>query len=368
MKHSYFYSFVCSILLLAACSGEKAAGDKLPIINIDESTGNFENDYTSEAYTALLKSPKTLQLETKDECLLGGFASICDVTPKYIVVGGDKKIYFFDAHNGTFLSKIDRQGDGPEEYTDIYYSYFDEENELVYIATLKKIKSYKPDGTFVKEYPKDSFTNLAHTTDGYWGIYEREYWKQHLIALLDKDWKVKQSFLPDREAAFMNGDLFIPPRFREANNHIYTMVDDTLYTNKEDKLFPALVINKGKLKMPNEIIGVLDRLVSEGQKYIQMDAALIVGNLMFYNFFLERGRHYTVWDIKTGELLTHSKNGYFMPLDEKTTVNAQFSLIKNDKGYALLSTNELAKYGLRDDEDDSNPLLLCVDFENYHIN
>lgn len=368
MKHSYFYSFVCSILLLAACSGEKAAGDKLPIINIDGSTGNFENDYTSEAYTALLKSPKTLQLETKDECLLGGFASICDVTPKYIVVGGDKKIYFFDAHNGTFLSKIDRQGDGPEEYTDIYYSYFDEENELVYIATLKKIKSCKPDGTFVKEYPKDSFTNLAHTTDGYWGIYEREYWKQHLIALLDKDWKVKQSFLPDREAAFVNGDLYIPPRFREANNHIYTMVDDTLYTNKEDKLFPALVINKGKLKMPNEIISVLDRLVSEGQKYIQMDAALIVGNLMFYNFFLERGRHYTVWDIKTGELLTHSKNGYFMPLDEKTTVNAQFSLIKNDKGYALLSTNELAKYGLRDDEDNSNPLLLCVDFENYHIN
>ena len=64
----------------------------------------------------------------------------------------------------------------------------------------------------------------------------------------------------------------------------------------------------------------------------------------------------------------HSKSGYFMPLDEKTTVNAQFSLIKNDKGYALRSTNELAKYGLRDDEDDSNPLLLCVDFGNYHIN
>ncbi len=26
-----------------------------------------------------------------------------------------------------------------------------------------------------------------------------------------------------------------------------------------------------------------------------------------------------------------------MPLNEETTVNAQFSLIKNDKGYALIS-------------------------------
>lgn len=83
MKHSYFYSFTFSVLLLAACSGEKASVDKLPIINIDESTELFENEYASEAYKALLKNPKTLQLETKDECLLGGSASICDVTPKY---------------------------------------------------------------------------------------------------------------------------------------------------------------------------------------------------------------------------------------------------------------------------------------------
>ena len=74
MKHSYFYSFTCSILLLTACSGEKTADAKLPIINIDESTGYFENDYTSEAYKTLLKNPKIVQLETKDDCLLGGLS------------------------------------------------------------------------------------------------------------------------------------------------------------------------------------------------------------------------------------------------------------------------------------------------------
>ena len=60
MKHSYFYSFACFILLLTACSGEKTADAKLPIINIDESTGYFENDYTSEAYKTLLKNPKKI--------------------------------------------------------------------------------------------------------------------------------------------------------------------------------------------------------------------------------------------------------------------------------------------------------------------
>lgn len=53
-----------------------------------------------------------------------------------------------------------------------------------------------------------------------------------------------------------------------------------------------------------------------------------------------------------------------MPLNEETTVSVQFFFEKNDKGYALISTNELAKHGLRDEEDDSNPLLLRVDMDN----
>ena len=59
--------FVCSILLLAAFSPKQAAGDKLPIINIDGSIGNFENDYTSEAYTALLSTNELAKYGLRDD-------------------------------------------------------------------------------------------------------------------------------------------------------------------------------------------------------------------------------------------------------------------------------------------------------------
>lgn len=363
MKHS-FPCFAFSLLLLAACSGEKASHETLPAIQIEGNTGHFESDYTSEAGKALFKNPKTLRLETKDECLLSGAAGIIDVTSKYIVVSDDNKVYFFDAGSGAFLSKIDRRGDGPEEYSGMFFRCYDEEKELVYISTPAKIKSYRPDGTFVSEYDNDDFANLAGTANGYWGLYKMGEWESHLFAFMDKDWQVKQTFLPHRAAALMNGELVLPPRMKTADNHIYTLVDDTLYTNKEVELLPALVIRKGKLKLPTETIGLTDIPASEMQKYIRAEEAFAMGGFLFYQFFQGSGRHFTVWNIDTGELLTHSKSGYFLPFDEKTTLIEKISLCKNRKVYTLLSATDLAKYGLADAEDDSNPLLLSVELED----
>ena len=74
---------------------------------------------------------------------------------KYIVIGDKTSFYFFNAENGSFLSVMDRKGNGPEEYADIFSRFFDEEKELIYVATPNKTKLYKPDGTFVSEYPQD---------------------------------------------------------------------------------------------------------------------------------------------------------------------------------------------------------------------
>lgn len=363
MKHS-FPCFAFSLLLLAACSGEKASHETLPAIQIEGNTEHFESDYTSEAGKALFKNPKTLQLETKDECLLSGAAGILDVTSKYIVVSDDNKVYFFDAGSGAFLSKIARRGDGPEEYSGMFFRYYDEEKELVHISTPSKIKSYRPDGTFVSEYRNNDFANLAGTTDGYWGLYPPGTWGPHLFAFLDKNWQVKKTFLPHRNAALANKKMIVPPRMRVAENHVYSLVDDTLYANKEDELLPALVLRKGKLKFPMDILGLIDVPASIMQMYIRAEEAFVVGDFLFYQFFFGSGRHFTVWNIGTGELLTHSKSGYFLPFNEETTLIEKISLCKNRKVYTLLSATDLAKYGLADAEDDSNPLLLSVELED----
>lgn len=364
MKHSYFYSLGFSLLLLAACSGEKASDEKVYTLNIDGSIEHFQKDYTSEAYKPLFKNPKTLQLETKDECLLSGFAHVIDVTPKYIVVGDNQKFFFFDAHSGAYLSKIDRKGDGPEEYSFLGSRFFDDENNLLYLKDKKKIKSYKPDGTFVREFSLDSINGFTRTPDGYWAIYGREYQEQHLAAFLDKDWKVKRTYFPNLKTGPEKADIYILPRFHGIDNKAYILLNDTLFTNKKDQLLPVVIINRGKLKMPDEVLGDFQRFMNEGQKYIQMDGAYILKDYMLYTFTLDRGRHSTVWDLETGELLTHTLSGYLMPYDEKTTISGPLSLVKKGKAYSLLSVETLAKYGLADEESESNPMLLTVDIDD----
>lgn len=364
MKHSYFYSLGFSLLLLAACSGEKASDEKVYTLNIDESIEHFDEDYTSEAYKPLFKNPKTLQLETKDECLLSGFASILDVTPQYIVVGDNQKFFFFDAHSGAYLSKIDRKGDGPEEYSFVTSRFFDDENNLLYLKDKKKIKSYKPDGTFVSEFSLDSINGFVRTTDGYWAIYKREYHKQHLAAFLGKDWKVKRTYFPNLQIGPEKADVYIHPNFHGVDGKAYILLNDTLFTNKKDEMRPAVIINKGKLKMPDEVLGDFQRFMSDGQKYIQADGAYNIGDYLLYTFTLEKGRHSTIWNPKTGELLTHTKSGYLLPYDGKTTISGAISLVKNGKAYSLLSVDKLAKYGLADEESESNPIVLTVDIDD----
>lgn len=176
---------------------------------------------------------------------------------------------------------------------------------------------------------------------------------------------MKQSFFPfDAESVTGFSGGYIVPRFRDGNDQVCIVINDTLYASRKEKLIPAVTINQGKLKMPTDLNGDLERMLTEGKYCIKAENALLVNDLLFYDFFWNESRHYTLWDTNSGELLTHSEKGYVMPYNEKAIVNTPVSLIRNNKAYTLLSIDKLAQYGLANEEDDSNPTLLCVDLGN----
>ena len=142
MRHSCISFLSISFFLLTACSGEKGSHDQVSTVSIDKGVEHFDADYTSAQYQSLFKNPKTIRLETNDKCLLSANAYLLNVTPKYIVIGDKTSFYFFNAENGSFLSVMDRKGNGPEEYADIFSRFFDEEKELIYVATPNKTKLY----------------------------------------------------------------------------------------------------------------------------------------------------------------------------------------------------------------------------------
>ena len=140
MRHSCISFLSISLFLLTACSGEKGSHEQVSTVSIDKGVEHFDADYTSAQYQSLFKNPKTIRLETNDKCLLSANAYLLNVTPKYIVIGDKTSFYFFNAENGSFLSVMDRKGNGPEEYADIFSRFFDEEKELIYVADRKSTR------------------------------------------------------------------------------------------------------------------------------------------------------------------------------------------------------------------------------------
>ena len=99
-----------------------------------------------------------IQLETIDECLIGGIKKIYAVGDKLIIFDRDitKSIYFFE-RDGTFINKISRIGQGPGEYVSITDIAIKEEDEEIIIWDIRtrKLLVYNFDGTFISniEFP-----------------------------------------------------------------------------------------------------------------------------------------------------------------------------------------------------------------------
>ena len=68
--------------------------------------------------------------------------------------------------------------------------------------------------------------------------------------------------------------------------------------------------------MPTDLNGDLERMLTEGKYCIKAENALLVNDLLFYDFFWNESRHYTLWNTNSGELLTHSEKGYAMPYND----------------------------------------------------
>jgi hypothetical protein len=99
-----------------------------------------------------------IPLETNDEYITRGFVQ--DIDKDLIVVRnsyGDGDIFFFD-RNGKGLKKINRRGQGPEEYTNISRITFDKDKgEMFVIDYTNRVLVYDLDGKFKRSLKSEDF-------------------------------------------------------------------------------------------------------------------------------------------------------------------------------------------------------------------
>lgn len=148
MKQTSTFLIPILLVLLIGCGRNKQSNNDLIIVDVSKSYPKKEmilQDFMDVEYIAL---------ETTDEFLTQG--EILAIGNKYILVKNqvdDGDIFIFDRKTGEGLRKINRKGQGAEEYIRIDAATMDEDNDELFINcdTSGKIFVYDLSGSFKRD-------------------------------------------------------------------------------------------------------------------------------------------------------------------------------------------------------------------------
>ncbi len=155
MKKENIFLAIILLVVITGCGGGKQSTDDL--ITVDVTKGYPEKELILQD----IMDVEYIALESTDEFLCQGL--VLDVGKEIILVRNqtrDGNIFIF-ARNGKGLRKINRMGQGPEEYTSIFWFTLDEENNEMFIDDMKRILVYDLYGKFLRSFPKDNITDFS---------------------------------------------------------------------------------------------------------------------------------------------------------------------------------------------------------------
>jgi hypothetical protein len=139
---------VTILFILTGCGGNKQSTDDLIIVDVTAKYPKKElilQDFMDVEY---------IPLETNDEFICQGLLQ--DIGKELIIVRNridDGNIFIFD-RNGKALRKINRKGNGGEEYSQIFWITLDEDNGEMFVNAYltQKIKVYDLEGNFKRSF------------------------------------------------------------------------------------------------------------------------------------------------------------------------------------------------------------------------
>ena len=141
-----------TLLITAGCGNKKKQdiNNKVDeIITVDVTKTDYPK---KELILQDIMDVEYLALETNNDFLNQG--EMQDIGEKYILVKNktrDGNIFIYD-RNGKAIRKINRKGQGPEEYTDASRITLDESNDEMFVNDLSKIIVYDLHGNFKRSF------------------------------------------------------------------------------------------------------------------------------------------------------------------------------------------------------------------------
>ncbi|WP_226695365.1 6-bladed beta-propeller [Neotamlana sargassicola] len=275
---SYWALLVLTIILGCENKSKKDVDDLAPIYkeyntdkvrlndldSIERQLNDYENikiielgDKESEQINAssIIDTCWYVALETKEESLFGKVDKILIEDDLIFILDedGTKSIFIFDM-NGKFISKINKHGRGPDEYSAIRDFTLDSENRqvIVFDDFLAKLFYYRYDGTFVKTektfFRFREFSKLGSNTYYYLGSADNKHYP-----FLEENFIVKQNKGKFIETAIENPQykfirLEAQNQVQVSGNHLsfaIPVMDNHIYNIVGENVVPSFKLDFG---------------------------------------------------------------------------------------------------------------------------
>ncbi|HAC22793.1 MAG TPA: hypothetical protein DCF91_11995 [Porphyromonadaceae bacterium] len=308
---------------------------------------------------------QVLPIETTDDFLLSTIRLVGN-PGKALVLNESDRLYFVDKATGKLLSKIDRKGNGPEEYTYIRTASIDNDgNALLYDPEHKMLMKYAPQGELISSVKNDSIDSVFQLSDGNYAVSYGPLIKSSPgIAIYDKNFKLMRQGLTN-EPMKSNFVLMFNTMFENEGRCYFqdAPFNDTLFCVTSEKDVPFLVLSSGDYKAPTDLYQTYDVYKRDCSSYIRNKYGQLAGDKLFITFTYDEKKYYDVWDMKTSKLLYRSaigKDGGVkgIPLQiEGAEVVVWPKLTYGDKIYAEVQAEEAQAF-LPSISETDNPVLV----------
>ncbi len=198
MKEYLATILVC--LSIMSCSDTKESNEHLKSVSSNEFTSyQLYGDLPSKRLSELIDRIEFTRLEETGESLLSYVPDVYLVNGKIIFFSQDSGDVYVFSDKGEFIDKLNRKGDGPEEYSGVKDFWL--EDETIVVHTVKgEIKRYSLTGDFLdSEATNRRISHLYPFHGGY--LADMNYNEvndslKYLLISLDEQMEMKKMFLP----------------------------------------------------------------------------------------------------------------------------------------------------------------------------
>tara|TARA_R110001592_G_scaffold135241_2_gene351387 strand:+ start:1923 stop:3074 length:1152 start_codon:yes stop_codon:yes gene_type:complete len=264
-----FSLFFLLLLVTFSCSKNTSEKESEAVVVTDDfKSYRLDIDLPVERFADLIESVELVRMEETDNSLLTYIYAVHQTNDQLVFASGrESDVFVFDMSGG-FVRKINRKGEGPEEYLGITDLWLEGDTLAIYTSSQSTVKRYGLKGNFIRSERLPVSPGHIYSYKGgyamdmnYGLINDTSYYR---YARLDKDLKLSGMYLPvDNRMSVGLGFSANPVVPYKDGVTLHRAMSDTVYYLSDNGFTPLLHLNFGNDWYWKESRDVTEVFISE---------------------------------------------------------------------------------------------------------